>query len=759
MITQHLTKNNSLDKGNDKKKNTMKAINLNKILLLFLAMTVFTGCVQDDDFDTPDTSIVEPNIAPADIVTISSVAGQLAQAMQDEQPIFTYEFENGVEKFVEGYIISSDEGGNFFEEFVIQDAPENPTAGLRVLLDVNPLFTRYEIGRKVYVRLNDLTIGISNGVLTIGKLEGIDGAGKIPPADEDSTIFRSAERATIVPMSVNISDINDSMLNTFIQINNAQVSATGLGLSYASEPSDEFDGERVIESCTDGGSIILSTSTFSDFKALTLPSGSGSISGVLTKNFFGDTNNLAINSPEDVDMNTARCDIGGPLQPTMTIGELRGMFSGSNLVFPPGSNEVVEGYVVSSDQAGNFFKNIFIQDKPENPTAALQILVDENDLFNAYPVGSRVLLKLDNLYAGLGFGDIFSVGYIDGGEVDRIEEGQIGNILFATGDVETIVATPANLATGSLTINELDENGNTVDADMDGEPDQIAAPEGILLEVNDVQMPLQTIGEAYAFYSGTDSANRVVESCESNASIILRNSGFADFASQPFPTGRGSVKAVLGQFFGTAQLLIRNTNDVNLAGDRCDPILLSCGLAGSTGDTNLFADDFETQTPFSLVTGNGWTNFIEEGTQGWEAYTQTGTNSSQGISARMGSFSSGDASSVAWLITPQIDLDANADVTFQFESSNSFSDGSTMEVMFSKDWDGTEEGITSATWGIITDAYVTQDTDFFGDWFGSGIVDLSCETGQIYIAFKYVGSGDAGFDGTYELDFVSIDAQ
>jgi hypothetical protein len=82
-----------------------------------------------------------------------------------------------------------------------------------------------------------------------------------------------------------------------------------------------------------------------------------------------------------------------------------------------------------------------------------------------------------------------------------------------------------------------------------------------------------------------------------------------------------------------------------------------------------------------------------------------------------------------------------------------------MEVLFSSDWDGTEAGINTATWGILSDAYVTQDDDFFGDWFDSGIVDLSCATGQIYIAFKYVGSGIAAFDGTYELDNVSIDAQ
>ena len=54
-------------------------------------------------------------------------------------------------------------------------------------------------------------------------------------------------------------------------------------------------------------------------------------------------------------------------------------------------------------------------------------------------------------------------------------------------------------------------------------------------------------------------------------------------------------------------------------------------------------------------------------------------------------------------------------------------------------------------------AYLVQDADFFGTWFDSGIVDLSCATGTIHIAFRYTGSGEADFDGTYELDDISID--
>jgi len=34
---------------------------------------------------------------------------------------------------------------------------------------------------------------------------------------------------------------------------------------------------------------------------------------------------------------------------------------------------ILEGYVISSDKAGNFFSTLFIQDKPSKPTYGLQL--------------------------------------------------------------------------------------------------------------------------------------------------------------------------------------------------------------------------------------------------------------------------------------------------------------------------------------------------------------------------------------------------
>lgn len=299
--------------------NKMKTLKINKLILLLVGLVVFTSCVEDDDFKTPNTSVVEPTFGEGVIFNqISAVAGELAQAQgggsldyTDESTTYAYTF-NENEQYMVGYVVSSDEGGNFFEELIVQDKAENPTIGIKILVNVNPLFVRYEVGRKIYVKLNGLAVGITNGVLTVGALNGNE-VDKIPTTSENDYILRSAEKATIVPLPLDFSDFSDNKTNLMVNLQDVQFNRNlVLGDSpktYASEPTDDFDGERSLETCADGSSVIFSTSTFADFKSLTLPSGRGSMTAILTKNFFGDAFNININSPEDINFgSTERCD-------------------------------------------------------------------------------------------------------------------------------------------------------------------------------------------------------------------------------------------------------------------------------------------------------------------------------------------------------------------------------------------------------------------------------------------------------------------
>jgi hypothetical protein len=212
----------------------------------------------------------------------------------------------------------------------------------------------------------------------------------------------------------------------------------------------------------------------------------------------------------------------------------------------------------------------------------------------------------------------------------------------------------------------------------------------------------------------------------------------------------------LGEFF---TFYINSPEDVDMVGERCDPLVFSCGIAATPAAMEFITIDFEDQNTNNPVSISGWTNYIESGSEAWEAFVDNGTNQSLGISARAGSFNSGDVTNVFWLITPEIPIEANSKVTLEFKTSNSFSDESVLQVLYSVDWDGTEVGVSAANWASILDAEIVKDDQFFADWVSSGLVDMSCFEGDGYIAFRYIGSGGEANDGTYELDDILISVE
>ncbi len=288
----------------------------NKILnlLVFLTMTfAITSCVQDDDFKTPDVSVIDPNINADNVINFSAVVARYNDAVADGDQVGTFEFDLDP-LYIEGYVISSDQSGNFFEELIIQnkvddsDPSEDPRLGFNISINARGLYETYEIGRKVYVKLNGLAVGMANGTFIIGKAAG-NSIGQIQEFEYRNIVIRGAEVATITPKVSAIADLSAQYENTLIKIEDAQINRNELGLTYAGEADDEFDGFRTIESCADGGTLLLQTSTFADFKSLPLPQGRGSIQGIFTRDFGDDFNVLVINSREDVNFDTTeRCD-------------------------------------------------------------------------------------------------------------------------------------------------------------------------------------------------------------------------------------------------------------------------------------------------------------------------------------------------------------------------------------------------------------------------------------------------------------------
>ncbi|MFC7356327.1 DUF5689 domain-containing protein [Jejudonia soesokkakensis] len=295
----------------------MKAINFYKFFTLILAVVVVSSCVQDDEFDIPEIEIQSVDIPQDRIVTIGSLRTQLEQEMMTNgNDILTFETDNDSSNdlFVVGYVISNDAAGNFFEELILQDSPSSPSAGVKVLVDVNPLFNTYQFGRKVFIRLDGLSVALDSGVLSLGIRSGNE-LEKISEAAQTDFLLRDDELEDIIPLDITIPEFTVEKTNLYIRLNNVQFNRNqALGdnrLTFAAEADDQFDGERTLESCSSSATTIFSTSTFADFKGQLLPQGSGSIDGILTLNFFGEDFNVVVNDLSTINLDGERCDPEG----------------------------------------------------------------------------------------------------------------------------------------------------------------------------------------------------------------------------------------------------------------------------------------------------------------------------------------------------------------------------------------------------------------------------------------------------------------
>jgi hypothetical protein len=113
---------------------------------------------------------------------------------------------------------------------------------------------------------------------------------------------------------------------------------------------------------------------------------------------------------------------------------------------------------------------------------------------------------------------------------------------------------------------------------------------------------------------------------------------------------------------------------------------------------------------------------------------------------------------IIFIVIQTYNLETTGEEYLSFETSTSFADGSVLEVLISENWNGTVANITDANW-VALPARIAANNDDFNSFKFSTFINLSSYSGTAYIAFKYIGNGNEDFDGTYELDNITIIAK
>lgn len=375
---------------------------------------------------------------------------------------------------------------------------------------------------------------------------------------------------------------------------------------------------------------------------------------------------------------------------------------------------VLRTVVVADDRSGNFYKTLIVQDE----TAGIELKVNSIGLFSEFPIGREVFIHCEGLVIS-DFNGLIQLGggtYID-------NNGQ----LRLAGIEETLMS---RYLTPGL-------RNQFVTPKVKGIQELTQADLSTLVRLDEVQFVTASAGQLYADPVTQFSVNRTLEDCQKR-SIILRSSGYADFAGIRTPEGKGSLTAVLGVFGGTLQLFIRDTSDVDMDGPRC-------GAPGPDGLDEL-SENFESLSNNQEITLPGWKSVATKGARVWLGRTFSGNAYVQATA-----FNDTAAEMEAWLITPAINF--TTPKTLSFRSAVAFWNHQGGSIWVSTNYDGQDPA--TATWVPVSATLAGQGIPNY-DWVNSGNIDLSGFTGKGHVAFRYNGSGPGGQTTTFIIDEVLI---
>ena len=391
------------------------------------------------------------------------------------------------------------------------------------------------------------------------------------------------------------------------------------------------------------------------------------------------------------------------------------------------SDLVMKGYVTSSDATANFYKEIYIQDDPTSPTDGVRLLIDFSDSYNMFNIGREIYISLKGFYIGeYRTGDgVVSIGEYDAAQnrISNIREAIVKKNILRSSSISDL--TPLKVKFSEISDSHI----------------------GIMVEISDVNVVSSQVGKPFVDPNDSYDTQRNLEACEGfgKTSFILETSAFANFKQNPLPAGTGTIAGIVSKTYNgdNLVLMLNSIDDVNLTGE-------ACSLLNINDFDKVLEETFDNVVDNSNFDYAGWINYAEVGGELWTEQFYGGNGY-----VEFSGFRTGDDENIGWLVTPAFDLSGASSAYINFKLAQHHLDdevNNTLEVFVSTDFDGSD--VLAANWDKINVTIPGEDVSWYA-FQDVGLVDVSSYSGNLYVAFKYVGSGnDTTLDGGYFVDDV-----
>jgi hypothetical protein len=246
------------------------------VLFLALATVFATSCVKKEWDEPPVNTIPVGNI-----LTVQD----LKDTFNNQPIIFDEDFS------IYGTITADDKSGNLYRNFYLQD-------GTGAIL-IRTLFSGgLNEGDSVRVYLKGVTLTQYSGMMQLDSV------------NVDKNVIKQATQKFIQPQTVTMQQAltDESLIAKLIKIENVEFATSDLGMTFANGALLQTQNRNLVD--CNGNATIVRTSGYANFANTVVPSGNGSIVGIL--GVFNGTRQLYIRRVSELNMTGERCT-GNPV--------------------------------------------------------------------------------------------------------------------------------------------------------------------------------------------------------------------------------------------------------------------------------------------------------------------------------------------------------------------------------------------------------------------------------------------------------------
>ncbi|WP_333693417.1 DUF5689 domain-containing protein [Flavobacterium sp.] len=394
-------------------------------------------------------------------------------------------------------------------------------------------------------------------------------------------------------------------------------------------------------------------------------------------------------------------------------------------------DDIIEAYVTSSDEGGNFYKSISFVSLDN--TVGFSMPVDNYNLFNEFEPGRKVSIRMKDRFFNLQnsstvIGSSFNNGV---GRVSGVEYKDI--ILRSCSDVNE------DELVKNFTIAQAKNNQNL----------------NMLIEFNNVQFTDASLGKKYydpSLPSPGGATNHEITDQFGNK-IIVRVSQYARFAGNAVPTLNGKIRGVLTKFGSDFQFMIRTENDVNFTNDRVEVDFAPPIVGNNIQYLGSFNENFESY-PTTSPANRQFDKYVNDaavGTRYWATTTFGGNKYIQ-----MTSFGGTPEANRALFMVP---VNMTAANTLSFQTKAGFTNGSVFKVYYTTNYTP-GANINTATLIDITSNFSISaglSSGYPANFTNSGTYNIPASiTGNGFFVFEYVGNGTTGLTTTMQIDNIVV---